>query len=109
MRRILKKYRFIILSGFLVMGMSIAIGPFAFHINSEAKRAEAHKELKNDNQVLNTLPSALDHNNSILVLLCTGLVGFFGVRRHRRTLENILKIKPPGMQIPHRLLNRKQP
>ena len=107
MRRILKKYRFIILSVFLVMGMSIAVRPFAFYIDSKAKRAEAHKELKNDNQVVNALPSARDHTNIVLVLLCTGLVGFFGVRRHRKTLENYSKIKPPEMQNPRRFLKRK--
>jgi len=109
MRRILKKYKFIILSVCMVAGVSMTGWALAFHYDNKAKSAESQKELKNDNQEVNAMPSALGLNNLILVLLCTGLVGFFGVRRHRRTLENIVKIKPPGMQIPHRLLKRKQP
>ena len=67
----------------------------AFHYDNKAKSAESQKELNKDKQVVNAMLSALDHNNLILVLLCTGLVGFFGVRRHRKTLENIAKIEPP--------------
>ena len=97
MRRILRKYRFIILSVFLLTGMSIAVWPYVFHSDSKAKSAESHKVLKNDPKVVSMLPSALDHTNIILVLLCTGLVGFFGVRRHRKTLENFAKTKTAGM------------
>jgi hypothetical protein len=95
MRIKLKKYKFIILLVCLVAGVSMTGWALAFHYDNKAKSAEFKKELKNDNQIVNAMPSALDHTNIILVLLCTGLVGFFGVRRHSKTLENFVKIKPP--------------
>ena len=91
MRIILKKYRFIILSVFLVTGMSIAGWSFAFHYDNKAKSVESQKELKNDTQEVNPMPLALDHNNLILVLVCTGLIGFFGVRRQSKRLEKLYK------------------
>ena len=109
MRIKLKNYKFIILSVCLVAGMSMAGWSLAFHYDNKAKSVESQKELKNDPQVVNTMPSALDHTNVILVLLCTGLIGFFGVRRHSKTLENFVKIKPPECRAHPNFLNENKP
>ena len=95
MKMILKEYRFTILSVFLLMGMYIAGWVFDFHYVDKARNAESQKELKNDNQVANVMPLTLDQNNIILVLICIGLIGFFGVRRPSKILQNLVWLKPP--------------
>ena len=67
----------------------------AFHYDRKAKGAEFQKELKNENQVANVIPSVLDRNNLLLVLVCIGLIGFYGVRRRSKTLQNFVWLKPP--------------
>jgi len=91
----LKKYKFIILSVFLLTGMSMAGWAFVFHYDDKARNAESQKELKNDIQVANAMPLALDQNNIILALVCIGLIGFLGVRRQSKKLENFAKAKHP--------------
>jgi len=81
MRKKLKQYKFIILAIFLITGVSIAGWAFAFHYDNKVKSAGAQKEFNNDILAENGMPSTLDHNRIILLLVCTGLVGFFGVRR----------------------------
>lgn len=74
-------------------GMSITGWAVDFHYENLGKNTKSQKELKNNGQVTNAKPSALDHNNTILVLVCTGLIGFFGLRRQRKTLEKFVKVK----------------
>jgi hypothetical protein len=74
-------------------GMSITVWAVDFHYENLEKNTKSQKELKNNGQVTNAKPSALDHNNIILVLVCTGLIGFFGLRRQRKTLEKFVKVK----------------
>jgi len=87
MRTRLRNYKFIILAIFLVAGASIAGWAFAFHYNNKVKSAESQKEFKNDTLAANVMPSTLDHNRIILLLVCTGLVGFFGVRRKSNPIK----------------------
>lgn len=77
MRIIFKKYNFIILSVFLITGVLITAWALAFHFDIQAKSAESQIELKNENQGANLI-------DIILVLVCMGLVGFFGVRRQSK-------------------------
>jgi hypothetical protein len=98
MRKKLQQYKYIILAIFLLTGVSIAGWAFASHYDNRAKVVGPQKELNNDLQATNIVPSTLDHSKIILLLVSTGLVGFFGVRRQRNTLktfvtENHSKIK----------------
>jgi hypothetical protein len=77
----IKEHKFIILAIFLVTGISIVGWAFAFHYENQAKSAGSQKGLKNDNQAANVMPSTFDHSRTILLLVSTGLIGFFGVRR----------------------------
>ena len=92
MRLLLHKYKIVILSVLLMTGIYITGWAFVVHFDKKAKGAESQKELKNNNQAANIIPSVLDRNNILLVLVCIGLVGFFGVRRpcfvKRQELDN---------------------
>jgi hypothetical protein len=85
MRIKLEKFKFLILSVFLITGVSISGWALASHFDNKGKSVESQKELKNDIQAANVTPLALDHKNIILVLVCAGLVGIFGVRRQSKT------------------------
>ena len=93
MRKKLKRYKFIILSVLVMTGVSIMGWALAFKYENFEKTANSQIELKNHGQVTNLKPLALDHNNIILVLVGTGLIGFFGVRRQRKTSETFVKFK----------------
>ena len=98
MRKRLKQYKFIILAIFLMTGVSIAGWAFAFHYDNQVKNAGPQKEFKNEILTANVMPSAIDHSKIILLLVCTGMVGFFGVRRKSNPVktfvtENRSKIK----------------
>ena len=98
MRDKLQQYKFIILAIFLMTGLSIAGWAFASHYENQAKGNGLQKELNNDLQATNVAPSTHDHSKIILLLVCTGLVGFFGVRRQHITIkkfvtENRSKVK----------------
>jgi hypothetical protein len=86
----LVKYKFIILAIFLITGLSIAGWAFAFHYNNNAKSAGSQEELKNDSQAANVMPSTLDHSSIILLLVSTGLIGFFGVRRKSNPIKTFV-------------------
>ena len=109
MRMKLKKYKFIILSVFLVAGMSIAGWAFAFHYDDKTKSAESLKELKKDIQVAKIMPLALDQNNIILVLVSIGLVGFFGVRRQSKKLADFVGVEHPESRTHANFLNEISP
>jgi hypothetical protein len=98
MRKKLQQHKYVILTIFLTTGVSIAGWAFASHYDNQAKGVGPQKELNNELQAANVAPSTLDHSKIILLLVSTGLVGFFGVRRKRNTLktfvtENRSKIK----------------
>ena len=93
MRKKLKRYKFIILSVLVMIGVSITGWTFALNSVNFEKNANSQIELKNHGQVTNLKPLAIDHNNIILVLVCTGLIGFFGVRRQSKISENVVKGK----------------
>jgi len=90
MRKRLKQYRFIILAIFLVAGVSIAGWAFASHYGIKMKSAGSQEEFKNDILAAKVMPSALEHSKIILLLVCTGLVGFFGVRRKSNTVKTFV-------------------
>jgi hypothetical protein len=94
----LQQYKFIILAIFLMTGVSVAGWAFASHYDNQMKKAGSQNEFKNETLPTNVVPSTLDHSKIILLLVSTGLVGFFGVRRQRNTAktfvtENRSKIK----------------
>ena len=91
MRIKFEKFKFLILSVFLITGVSISGWALASHFDNKGKSVESQKELKNDIQAANVTPLALDHKNIILVLVCAGLVGIFGVRRQSKRLENFVR------------------
>jgi len=105
----LKKYNFIILSVFLVAGMSIAGWAFAFRYDDKAKSVGSIKELKKNIQVAKVMPLALDQNNIILVLVCIGLVGFFGVRRQSKKLADFVGVGHPESRTHTNFLNEISP
>ena len=99
MRKKLKQYKFIILAIFLVAGVSIAGWAFAYHYDNQAKGVGPQEELNNDLQAANVVPSAIDHSKIILLLVCTGMVGFFGVRRQNNAIKKFVKKKRPEIKL----------
>jgi len=102
----LRKYRFIILAVFFVAGVSIAGWAFAFHYDNQVKNAGPQKESKNEILTADVMPSALDHSKMILLLACTGLVGFFFVRRKSNTMKTFVKKKRPQIKLRINLLRQ---
>ena len=71
MRIKLEKFKFLILSVFLITGVSISGWALASHFDNKGKSVESQKELKNDIQAANVTPLALDHKqHNIGVGLC---------------------------------------
>ena len=95
MRTIANKYNFIILPALLITGVLIAGWSLASHYDDRVKSADSQKEWKNGSQADTVKPSALDQNNIILALVSIGLIGFVGVRRQSKKLENLVKGKHP--------------
>ena len=93
MRKKLKIYKFIILSVFVMTGVSLTGWALALHYENLAETANSQKELINNDQVTDLKQLALDHKNIILALACAGLIGFFGVRRQGKTSKNFVKVK----------------
>ena len=91
MRLSLKKFIFI-LSVLLVAGMIVAGWALAFHF---AHTAKSSVSLINTNPEVNVVPLARDRNNIMLVLICIGIIGFFGVRRQKKTSENFVRLNHP--------------
>ena len=106
MRMKLREYRFIILAIFLVVGAAIAGWAFAFHYDNKMKSAGSQEVFKNDILAANLMPSALNHKKIISLLVCTGLVGFFGVRRKSNTMKKIVKKKRPEIKLRINLLRQ---
>jgi hypothetical protein len=91
----LNKYKFIILVVFLMTGVSISGWAITFHNNQTAKSTDSQKAPKNGSKSANIVSGAINHSNTILLLVCTGLIGFIGVRRQGKKLENLAKVKQP--------------
>ena len=73
-----------------MMGMAIAGWAFAFHYDNRDNGAGSQKELTNDLQTTKAVSSTLDHSGIILLLVSTGLIGFFGVRRKSKPLSTFV-------------------
>jgi hypothetical protein len=106
MRKKLKEHKFIILAIFLMTGVAIAGWAFAFHYDTKVKSAGSQKEFSNDIPAANVMSSVLDHSKIILLLVCTGLVGFFGVRRKSNTMKTFAKKKRPEIKLRINLLRQ---
>jgi len=98
MRAITKKYNFIILPVLLITGVLVGGWALASHYDDRVKSADSQKEWKNGSQVVTEKPSALDQSNIILVLVSMGLIGFVGIRRQSKKLENLVKTKRPQIE-----------
>ena len=99
MRQKLQQYKYIILTILLMTGVSVAGWAFASHYENQAKGVEPQKELNIDPQSTNVVPSTIDHSKIILLLVSTGLVGFFGVRRQNNTIKKFIKKKRPEIKL----------
>ena len=106
MRKKLKEHKFIILAIFFMTGMSIAGWAFAFHYDNQVKKVGSQNELKNETLTTNVVPAAIDHSKIILLLVCAGMVGFFGVRRKNSTMKPFVKKKHPKFKIRINLLRQ---
>lgn len=97
MRAITKKYNFIILPVLLITGVLVAGWALASRYDDRLKSADFLKKVKNGSQEVTVKPSALDQNNTILVLVSVGLIGLVGIRRQSKHLPrvNTRKTKPP--------------
>jgi hypothetical protein len=95
MRTKVNKYKFIIVAVFLMTGVSITGWAITFHYNHGAKSAESQIALKNDSLPANIVPAAINPSNTILMLVCIGLIGVVGVRRQGKKVENLAEVKPP--------------
>ena len=102
------KYKFILLSVVLVTGIHITGWVLAFYYD-KTKRAEPQKKLENDTQAVNEAPLTLDPNKIMLVLVCVGLVGFFGIRRKSATAKKYFEMNQPECRIPPDFLNDEIP
>jgi hypothetical protein len=81
-------------------GVSIAEWAISFHYNHTAKIAESQKAPNNDSRSPNIVPAAINHSNTILMLVCTGLIGFVGVRRQGKKLDDLAKTGQPERRDP---------
>ena len=81
----------------------------AFNYENLAETANSQKELINNGQVTDLKQLALDHNNIILVLVCAGLIGFFGVRRQSKTSKNLVKVTRSECSSHENSLNENDP
>ena len=104
MQRRLKQYQVIILAIFLVTGVSIAGWAFGFHYNNKVKNAGSQKELENGIQAAKLMPSALENSKITLLLVCTGLIGFFSVRRKSNAMKTSVTDKRPKIKLRINLL-----
>ena len=109
MRIALKKYKFIILSVCIVAGVSITGWALAFYNYKNTTGADSQEELKIDTQAARVKASAPDPNNLILVLVCMGLIGFFGVRRQFKTLEHFVRVRHPENSAQECFFNENNP
>ena len=101
-------YKYIILALLFMAGVSIAGSAFAYHYDIAAKSAESQKDLKDDIKTTNAMPSDIEHIKLISLLVCAGLIGFFGVRRQRNTLKRYVRDKRSEIKLRVNLLSEKK-
>ncbi len=102
-----KEYRCIILSVLIVAGVSIAGWAFAIYYDNPTTGAIAQYEPQNDSKTATVMPLERDHKKLISLLVCTGLVGFFGVRRQNDPSKRFVKSQRPDVKLHINLLNRR--
>ena len=80
----LNKYGVIFLLVALIMVLSITGRSISAHYDPTFMNSELQKEIKNDNQIGNTLAREFSNNVPILTLISTGLIGLLGIRRQKK-------------------------
>ena len=83
-----KKYRLIFLLVVFMMGLSITGWSISTRYDHTYISGELQKEMKNDGQAGNAILGMFSNNSPILLLITTGLVGLFGVRRQRKRIDS---------------------
>ena len=109
MRTLVKNHSVITLSILLITGVLIAGWALAFHYESKLKKTDTQKELKSASHAATEKHLELDHYSIIRILVCVGLIGFFGVRRQSKKLENYVKIKQPANKASESFSKEKEP
>lgn len=104
MRMQLRKFRLIISAILLVAGVSIACWALASHYEIKTKMAGSQQASKNGSFASKVISSALDHSKISLLLICIGLVGFFGVRRKSNTVKTLVPDKRSKVKLRINLL-----
>ena len=84
----LKKYKFIFILVILMMGLSITGWTISANYDHTFINSELLKETKNDGQIGNTVLKGFSDNIPILSLISIGLIGFLGVRRQTKKIDN---------------------
>jgi hypothetical protein len=79
----LNKSKMILLLVVLMTGMSITGWSISTHYDQDFINGKVQEEMKNDEQSGSNISGVFTNNNTILILVSTGLVGLVGVRRHR--------------------------
>ena len=92
----LKKFKVILLIVFLMTGLSITGWAISTRYDQSLKSVEIQKELKKNSQDKNVLSGKFSNNSPILFLISTGLIGFLGIRRQRKKLDNLQSENTPG-------------
>jgi hypothetical protein len=93
------------MAALLITGMSISGWAITYHYNHAANNTESQKAPNTDSQSQNTVPTAITHSSTILMLVCAGMVGFIGVRRQGKKLDNFVKTEQPEHREPENFLN----
>jgi uncharacterized membrane protein len=109
MRTKINKYKFILVAVFLMTGVSITGWTITFHYNHTAKSIESQIAPKNDSQPANIVPAAINQSNTILLLVCIGLIGFIGIRRQGKKVENLAEVKAPKRGSNAKFLSKNNP
>jgi len=87
MRMKRKKYKLIFLLVVFMMGLSITGWSISTHYGHTFINGELQNEKKNDSQTGNAISGVFSNNSPILLLITTGMIGLFGVRRQRKKME----------------------
>ena len=84
----LNKYRFIFLLVVLMMGLSITGWSISAHYDHTFIHNELQKEMKNESRICNTVLREFGNNVPTLSLISAGLIGFLGIRRKTKKIDN---------------------
>ena len=95
MKTIVMSYKVIVV--LCLLGAGILMAGSMFILLQDSGKTVSGSQVGVNNGILQAriVPPALDHINITLVLLCSGLIGFFGVRRQKNALNDYMKIKAP--------------